>query len=715
VKSIIQGFEYDIFISYRHNDNRSGWVTDFVEALKEELAATIKEPLGIYFDKNPEDGLLETHHVGKSLEGKLKCLIFIPILSQTYCDPKGFAWNHEFCVFNKLSAEDQFGRDVKLSSGNVANRILPVRIHDLDAEDYMVIEKEIGGVLRAIEFIYKEPGVNRPLKPGDTKNDNQHKTDYRNQVNKVANAVKEMITAMKSPKNISADRPEIQTVHVRPARAKRVIIAALFIAVVVAGYFVYSQIKRTGLSESEKSVAVLAFVDMSPGKDQEWFSDGLSEEILNSLAHLRELKVTARTSSFYYKDKDIPLQEIARKLGVAHIVEGSVRKNGQQLRITAQLIRAEDGFHVWSDTYDRNAEDVFRVQTEIAENIARTLLNELSPETQSKLAALKSSNVEAYEYYLRGYRAHFQKYYITMLQEDFQEAEHDFLKSISLDPEYAEAYGALADLYDTRSLIPESREKYRQKRDSLIHIGLKIDPNSAQSNCVNGWSFLKRLTPNLDSAYFYFRKAYELYPNTDFVIAGISGFYGTIGINEVEIKYVDHALELDPLHVILLNQRGLAKMNLGLYDEAKQQFEKALEVDHSDVLAHFCIGMMSASKGDLNQLTTRIKAMQAIESTVPLQVTKTLQALQVALKGKRSEALSLAPTDMRVLSILKMKAGFLNKLDTLTSKPIIRFDPAGLKRDPQYDFVRNDPRFISIVDKVQKKFDKMKAAYPAPD
>ena len=106
MSSILSGFEYDIFISYRHNDNRSGWVTDFVSALQEELAATIKEPLSIYFDKNPNDGLLETHNVDKSLEGKLRCLIFIPIISQTYCDQKSFAWQHEFCAFNKLTIED---------------------------------------------------------------------------------------------------------------------------------------------------------------------------------------------------------------------------------------------------------------------------------------------------------------------------------------------------------------------------------------------------------------------------------------------------------------------------------------------------------------------------------------------------------------------------------------------------------------------------------
>jgi hypothetical protein len=187
--SIHPDYQYDIFISYRHNDNRTGWVSEFVKSLREEIAATIKEPISVYFDSNSYDGLLETHHVDKTLELKLNSLVFIPIISQTYCDTKSFAWKQEFCVFNRLSQADQFGRDVTLSNGNVASRILPIKIHNIDGEDLSTLEKEIGGVLRAIEFIYKEPGVNRPLIVSDNKNDNQHKTDYRNQVNKLANAI----------------------------------------------------------------------------------------------------------------------------------------------------------------------------------------------------------------------------------------------------------------------------------------------------------------------------------------------------------------------------------------------------------------------------------------------------------------------------------------------------------------------------------------------
>lgn len=130
--STLPDFEYDIFISYRQNDNKyDGWVTEFVNNLNKELEATLKDKVNIYFDANPHDGLLETHSVNHSLEAKLKCLIFIPILSKTYCDPKGFAWNNEFLAFIDQAGKDRFGLNIRLNSGNVSSRVLPVRIHDL--------------------------------------------------------------------------------------------------------------------------------------------------------------------------------------------------------------------------------------------------------------------------------------------------------------------------------------------------------------------------------------------------------------------------------------------------------------------------------------------------------------------------------------------------------------------------------------------------------
>src|SRR5512139_4036852 len=134
--SIISGYNYDIFISYRQKDNKGDhWVSEFVEALKTELESTFKEEISVYFDINPHDGLLGTHDVGESLKEKLKCLVFIPIISRTYCDTKSFAWEHEFKAFVEQASKDHFGLKVKLPNGNVANRVLPVQIYDLDASD----------------------------------------------------------------------------------------------------------------------------------------------------------------------------------------------------------------------------------------------------------------------------------------------------------------------------------------------------------------------------------------------------------------------------------------------------------------------------------------------------------------------------------------------------------------------------------------------------
>ena len=153
--SILPGFEYDVFVSYRHNDNRSGWVSHFIRSLEQELASTIKEPISIYYDENTYDGLLETHQVDKSLESKIKCLVFIPVLSQTYCDTKSYAWCYEFCAFNASAQKDTLGREVRLGNGNVPSRILPVKIHDLDHDDLAVLEAELGSTLKSVEFIQK--------------------------------------------------------------------------------------------------------------------------------------------------------------------------------------------------------------------------------------------------------------------------------------------------------------------------------------------------------------------------------------------------------------------------------------------------------------------------------------------------------------------------------------------------------------------------------
>lgn len=198
--SILPGFEYDIFVSYRHNDNKyDGWVTEFVDKLTQELNATLKDKLTIFFDKNPHEGLQDTHHVDQSINTKIRSLIFIPIISQTYCDTSSFAWVQEFKVFKEESERDSLGRTVKLANGNFGSRILPVKIHDIDTEDIKLLEDELSGALRSIDFIYRDAGVNRSLRPVDDElAGGSTRVLYRNQINKLANAIKEIVQGIKA-------------------------------------------------------------------------------------------------------------------------------------------------------------------------------------------------------------------------------------------------------------------------------------------------------------------------------------------------------------------------------------------------------------------------------------------------------------------------------------------------------------------------------------
>lgn len=202
--SILPDYEYDIFISYRQNDNQESWVTQFVESLQREIKATFKEDISIYFDANPYDGLRETHNVDDSLAKKLKCLLFIPIISKTYCDPNSFAWTNEFLAFVRLAQNDEYGLKVALPNGNTTNRVLPIKIHEIDESDRKLIENELG-FLRSIDFVYQSSGVNRPLTTNDTRDHNLHKTTYRDQINKVANAIQETIAGIKNTEAVSVN------------------------------------------------------------------------------------------------------------------------------------------------------------------------------------------------------------------------------------------------------------------------------------------------------------------------------------------------------------------------------------------------------------------------------------------------------------------------------------------------------------------------------
>jgi serine/threonine-protein kinase len=341
------------------------------------------------------------------------------------------------------------------------------------------------------------------------------------------------------------------------------------------------------------SIAVLPFVDMSQGHDQEYFSDGLSEELLNLLAQLPQLRVIARTSSFSFKDKEADVATIARALGVANVLEGSVRKSGNTLRITAQLIRASDSSHLWSQTYDRELTDVFKVQDEIAGAVVAALKVQLLHD-QAMSNAHRSSNAEAYNQYLLGNE--FRK---RGNLDNWRRAIAAYLKAIALEPRYAVAYaglaaarGSLADSLGDVALMQQAL------RDSETAVAL--GPELAEGYAVRGTS---RLTFKRDwaGAEADFRKALALSPGA----SEVQGSYGRILIARGRVPEAiaasRKAIALDPLSADAWSQLGRLLNAVGQYGEARQALDRALEINPDSNIALFHRGMNSQLQGQYQE------------------------------------------------------------------------------------------------------------------
>jgi len=598
--SIIEGFEYDIFISYRHKDNlpsqgfgrqasNDGWVSDFVANLKRELEATFKEEVSVYFDENPHDGLLETHNVGKSLEGKLNCLIFIPIISQTYCDLKSFAWQHEFCVFNKIAKKDQFGRDIKLMNGNVSSRILPVKIHDIDLEDKTLLENELGGVLRAIEFIYKEAGVNRPLKSTDSKNDNQNRTDYRNQVNKVANAIKEIISSLKNPSLThvpkSGNKQPVTNKQVFFNQNKILFTSLFLVILLAAGYFLYPKLVSNPETEIlDKSIAVLPFKNLGNEVKNQYFADGIMDEIINHLAKIKAIRVVSRTSVEQYRSNRKPAIQISEELNVNYILDGSAQLAANLIKICVQLIDAKDDRQIWSETFERTNEDIFSIQAEVAEKIARELKAQITPQEKNLINEIPTSNTKAYDYYLRG-----KEYNVRFLHsndiKDFVNSVTLRQQAIALDSNFANAYANIGLSYSWRELNYVNPIKVdflalglRKFGDSVYYYANKAlshNPNLGEASNLLGWYY--GMNGQFDQAELNFQKAMELSQLHD--NKGLGLMYMVKGeFQETYKNWTTTYLKGNNLLPIDYTDAGLLYMHVGNLDRAEYYQKEALRV-----------------------------------------------------------------------------------------------------------------------------------------
>src|ERR1035437_3163886 len=618
MSSLIQGYEYDIFISYRQKDNEyDGWVTEFVENLKLELHATFKEDISIYFDVNPQDGLLETHIVDESLAKKLKCLIFIPIISQTYCDLKSFAWQHEFVEFNKLAKEDQFGRDIRLGSGNVASRILPIKINDLDPEDKTLLETELGGVFRCIEFIYKAAGVNRPLRANEAHpQDNINKTYYRDQINKVANAVKEIISAIKKHNQqdgeVTKDDVNTKTKPKKKLKAQIIIASVIILALIVLGYFFIPKLSISS-NPIEKSIAVLPFKSLSDDPAQQYLADGTMDAILLHLQKFNDLRVLSRTSVEQYRGTKKTTQE----LGVVYLLEGSFQKSGDNVKLIVQLIKAsKKESHVWANEYNRDWKDIFSVQSEVAQTIVGELHTIITPAEKELIKKVPTANMAAYDLYMKanGYQKDYQK---TLNISSYQNAVTFYKAALVIDSVFAKAYTGLANAYYGRYYYQNYFEKgFLDSCLVLVNKAISIDDQLDEAYFIKGKYYYEN--GNFEEALNNFDKALKINPNC-YAAYERKGFILTWIINDY-VKGLENYHKA--LNLIRGDERPALLRNLfdvygwlGFIDKAKYYIEEKFKLDKDSLEYFSCLAYPEFESENFENAILFNKKANRIDST----------------------------------------------------------------------------------------------------
>jgi len=713
--SIIPGYNYDIFISYRQKDNKGDrWVSQFVEALKTELEATFKEDVSVYFDENLHDRLQETHNVDKSLEDKLKCLIFIPILSQTYCDPASYAWQYEFLAFLRMVENDPFGKDVKLRSGNVASRILPIRIHDLEQEDVNLFEKETGTVLRALDFVFNtSTGVSRPLNTSeDHPNDNLNNIFYNDQINKAGHAIKEIIQGMKAfssqkvsenthvpvpPGELLREKKAIQDANTGQKKGlniRTISASAIALAVIILSSIFIPKLCNPA-QQVEKSIAVLPFFNDSPDEENTHFINGIMDEILNNLQSIKEFRVVSRTSVEQYRGESKPtIPEIAKKLNVNYIVEGSGQKYGSTFRLRVQLIDAHNDRHLWAESYEREIKEtreIFDIQSQIAESIASELETSLTPQEIEHFDTPPTANVEAYDAFLKG-----RYFYEKNISSATPEAIKWFEESIRLDSAFALPWTYLSMCLWRNSATTDS-PTYKKAIETSVR-AVELDPSSGVA-IVNMAEILDN-HHNFLEAEEKIRRALEIAPDDPYVLRNAGRFFGVIGREEESISFCKKALQIDPHNSTALNYLFDAYFFSGYLQQARSVYEEKKLL--GDTLSYFRFQrLLLAEKKFDSILTISPPEKGIIEYKMALAAANFATGNKIEAEGIINELINDGASNYYIAFANSFEEDpenaclFLEKSYAAKEK-ILTY----LKVEPAFERIRNEPRIRNIIDKM---------------
>ena len=453
----------------------------------------------------------------------------------------------------------------------------------------------------------------------------------------------------------------------------------------------------------ETSIAVLPFRNLSADRENDYFSDGMTEEIINALTKIEALRVASRTSSFAFKGKDEDVRKIGSALDVGTVLEGSVRQSGRKLRITAQLVDVTSGYHLWSERYDREMEDIFAVQDEIARSIAGTLKVRLLPAEVERLTERGTADIEAYNHYLKG-RHHFNR-------REPREAIAEFERALARDARYTAAYTGLADSYcihgfyggiPTVDALARAREAARKAHDlepdsADVHVSLALVDH------YFGW--------DLDREEAELRRAMELAPRSAAAYSWLGLMLGFRRRFSEALDVARKAADLEPLSANVQTNVGWALFVARRFEEAVQEYERALAIDPNAPYALWSIAMPLQSLGRYGEAVATLE--KAVELTLRRQTFYlALLGAAYAFDGRRSQALrqledlrARPPADYVApfhLAFIHIALGDAAEAIDCLERGCKERNALGwwLRECPVYDSIRAEPRFVSLYDRI---------------
>ncbi len=488
------------------------------------------------------------------------------------------------------------------------------------------------------------------------------------------------------------------------------------VAVIAAGLLAYQFLRTrntptprqseaaTGSTAPQKSIAVLPFLNLSADRNDEYLSDGMTEELLNVLTKVKSLHVPGRSSSFAFKGKNE--EDIFRKVGeqlhVNAVLEGSVRKAGDKLRITAQLINVADGYHLWSETYDRDMKDILAVQSDVAKRVVQALQVELGVDEARALAKKPTENPEAHRLYLLG-RYHFAKF----TRAGWTNAIHYFEQALQVDPGFALAYCGLADTYGwAGGQIMAGREAWA-KEMQLAQKALALDPNLAEAHLAMGTALFSMLGSHASEKELDW--AVELNPNLALAYDQYGWTFAEMGRLDDAIAAEKKALELDPLNTFLNTDLAFFLYWARRYEDAITQIRKTLELDANNGFAHSVLGWCLIWKGSKAEARAEFQKATTLDD---LPWYKGSLGYACAVSGDRAKAEQILReleelAKQRYVSPANRATVYLGlgekekALDWL-EKAYENRDPIfwWIKGDQLYDSVRTEPRFQALMRKI---------------